>query len=203
MHHGIKGQKWGVKNGPPYPLTASQKTTREKKYSNEQGKKTPEEKQNLKDAKKVEKAEKRKQKYETYMNKHGFTDDGNFYTKEVPKNFKNSDGTCTLKVEKIKDFSKMLPQRLTYDAMVDLMYRGNLSNIHRFNKKVAKKYMQSKFPLSNIDKIEYLVLSKNPLKGDINVISNVTIDSGETATLCYKYMEYSDGGYYIKLVTAN
>lgn len=20
MHHGIKGQKWGVKNGPPYPL---------------------------------------------------------------------------------------------------------------------------------------------------------------------------------------
>ncbi len=19
-HHGIKGQKWGVKNGPPYPL---------------------------------------------------------------------------------------------------------------------------------------------------------------------------------------
>lgn len=23
MHHGIKGQKWGVKNGPPYPLTKS------------------------------------------------------------------------------------------------------------------------------------------------------------------------------------
>ena len=21
MHHGIKGQKWGVRNGPPYPLT--------------------------------------------------------------------------------------------------------------------------------------------------------------------------------------
>lgn len=19
-HHGVKGQKWGVKNGPPYPL---------------------------------------------------------------------------------------------------------------------------------------------------------------------------------------
>lgn len=25
-HHGIKGQKWGVRNGPPYPLTSSQKT---------------------------------------------------------------------------------------------------------------------------------------------------------------------------------
>lgn len=25
-HHGIKGQKWGVRNGPPYPLTEAQKT---------------------------------------------------------------------------------------------------------------------------------------------------------------------------------
>ena len=25
-HHGIKGQKWGVKNGPPYPLTEAQKS---------------------------------------------------------------------------------------------------------------------------------------------------------------------------------
>ena len=25
-HHGIKGQKWGVRHGPPYPLKASQRT---------------------------------------------------------------------------------------------------------------------------------------------------------------------------------
>lgn len=31
-HHGIKGQKWGVKNGPPYPLGASQKSPKEKRY---------------------------------------------------------------------------------------------------------------------------------------------------------------------------
>lgn len=30
-HHGIKGQKWGVKNGPPYPLEDDQKTTSEHK----------------------------------------------------------------------------------------------------------------------------------------------------------------------------
>jgi len=24
-HHGIKGQKWGVRNGPPYPLTSLKK----------------------------------------------------------------------------------------------------------------------------------------------------------------------------------
>ena len=30
-HHGIKGQQWGVKNGPPYPLGASQKSPKEKR----------------------------------------------------------------------------------------------------------------------------------------------------------------------------
>ena len=32
-HHGIKGQRWGVRNGPPYPLGANQKSTREKKQT--------------------------------------------------------------------------------------------------------------------------------------------------------------------------
>lgn len=27
-HHGIKGQKWGVKNGPPYPLHSSRQLGR-------------------------------------------------------------------------------------------------------------------------------------------------------------------------------
>ena len=30
-HHGIKGQKWGVQNGPPYPLGASDHSAGEKK----------------------------------------------------------------------------------------------------------------------------------------------------------------------------
>lgn len=28
MHHGVKGQKWGVKNGPPYPIQEKQKVAR-------------------------------------------------------------------------------------------------------------------------------------------------------------------------------
>lgn len=32
-HHGIKGQKWGEKNGPPYPLGSSQKSASEKSAS--------------------------------------------------------------------------------------------------------------------------------------------------------------------------
>ena len=30
-HHGIKGQKWGVRRGPPYPLDAKDRTAAEKK----------------------------------------------------------------------------------------------------------------------------------------------------------------------------
>lgn len=30
-HHGILGQKWGKKNGPPYPLNETQKSNAEKK----------------------------------------------------------------------------------------------------------------------------------------------------------------------------
>lgn len=30
-HYGIKGQKWGIKNGPPYPLGEGQKSAKEKK----------------------------------------------------------------------------------------------------------------------------------------------------------------------------
>lgn len=32
QHHGVKGQKWGVKNGPPYPLYASDHSALEKRY---------------------------------------------------------------------------------------------------------------------------------------------------------------------------
>lgn len=30
VHHGIKGQKWGKMNGPPYPLGSSPKSRRSK-----------------------------------------------------------------------------------------------------------------------------------------------------------------------------
>lgn len=31
MHHGIEGQKWGERNGPPYPLNPSKRSWREKR----------------------------------------------------------------------------------------------------------------------------------------------------------------------------
>jgi len=31
IHHGILGQKWGQRNGPPYPLSASEHSVSEKK----------------------------------------------------------------------------------------------------------------------------------------------------------------------------
>lgn len=32
-HHGIEGQKWGVQNGPPYPLDSSASKQKIKKYT--------------------------------------------------------------------------------------------------------------------------------------------------------------------------
>lgn len=32
-HHGIKGQEWGVRNGPPYPLDKSDRSSKEKRAS--------------------------------------------------------------------------------------------------------------------------------------------------------------------------
>lgn len=32
-HHGIEGQRWGKRNGPPYPLSYKSKSSSEKKYS--------------------------------------------------------------------------------------------------------------------------------------------------------------------------
>ena len=37
-HHGILGQKWGVKNGPPYPLSSTQKSSEEKSFGARSGK---------------------------------------------------------------------------------------------------------------------------------------------------------------------
>lgn len=38
-HHGIKGQKWGVRNGPPYPLSEGDHSAAEKKASSSSGSK--------------------------------------------------------------------------------------------------------------------------------------------------------------------
>lgn len=37
MHHGVDGQKWGVKNGPPYPLDKGHKTSGKRKYRTDKG----------------------------------------------------------------------------------------------------------------------------------------------------------------------
>lgn len=43
QHHGILGQKWGVQNGPPYPLSSSQKSSSEKRKNKRSTPKTKEE----------------------------------------------------------------------------------------------------------------------------------------------------------------
>ena len=38
-HHGIDGQKWGVRNGPPYPLAAGDHSAAEKRAMRKENKK--------------------------------------------------------------------------------------------------------------------------------------------------------------------
>ena len=42
-HHGIAGQRWGKRNGPPYPLVASSKSASEKKRKYSDGYDKPKE----------------------------------------------------------------------------------------------------------------------------------------------------------------
>lgn len=45
-HHGIEGQKWGVRNGPPYPLGSGQHSAAEKRAMKKEQKQTFKELQN-------------------------------------------------------------------------------------------------------------------------------------------------------------
>lgn len=38
-HHGIEGQKWGVRNGPPYPLGSGDHSATEKRAMRKENKK--------------------------------------------------------------------------------------------------------------------------------------------------------------------
>ena len=40
-HHGIEGQKWGVRNGPPYPLVRGIKNLKSRLFQKEDGSLTP------------------------------------------------------------------------------------------------------------------------------------------------------------------
>lgn len=51
VHHGIEGQKWGVSNGPPYPLNASSYSSKERKLNPDLVKKKLDEKKKLREAK--------------------------------------------------------------------------------------------------------------------------------------------------------
>lgn len=61
QHHGIKGQKWGVENGPPYPLDR-QKHNKVLSSVGSALKKRSEHKQEVKAAKKAAKAQKKEQR---------------------------------------------------------------------------------------------------------------------------------------------
>ena len=70
-HHGIKGQKWGDKNGPPYPLGASDHSSSEIKEGRKGwSKEAKKEKINTRKNKRQLRRDKRAQKYYNKADKY-------------------------------------------------------------------------------------------------------------------------------------
>ena len=83
-HHGIKGQKWGVKNGPPYPLDAGDHSASEKKYmskkkSSKSSKTSSGSKKSKKSSKNIDKNSEKSQNED--KKKRGLTDKQKKYIK--------------------------------------------------------------------------------------------------------------------------
>lgn len=91
-HHGVKGQKWGVENGPPYPLSDEVST----------GKRL----------KKVEKLEKKSELNRGYMKKHE-----DYYDNKTKKENEKVDKKADKKIEKInkkREFKKEVNETQNY-----------------------------------------------------------------------------------------
>ena len=94
-HHGIKGQKWGKRNGPPYPLGSGQASASEKKAGWKESKFTGESKDTTKKKSWLERRrEKKKDKEEKnvpvlFRNKQETMDDFNRYSQLEDRELKD------------------------------------------------------------------------------------------------------------------
>lgn len=122
QHHGIKGQKWGVKNGPPYPLKISRSESRKmnkKGYTLEKG----------------------TYLYRTTGNAHegnkGSTfasfseNDKNFYNQRLCVNMLNPKADAFNMTMKLKEDLVVPSQKERVDSFVKYMSTGD--NAKRFN----------------------------------------------------------------------
>lgn len=91
-HHGVKGQKWGVENGPPYPLSSDVST----------GKRL----------KKIEKLEKKSEQNRGYMKKHE-----DYYDNKLKKENEKVDKKADKKIDKVnkkREFKKDVNETKNY-----------------------------------------------------------------------------------------
>lgn len=147
-HHGIQGQKWGKRNGPPYPLKPGAKSaaeTKEKKSKSEHGglfdylQKRKRKKKLNKQLKRVERdvkaLDKEKKKYEDWETKRKellqFDDDTSAAAKRILKNMsKMSDNDLKQTLNRMRDIedlkkyvkkdpTKFDKMRVKLDTMMD------------------------------------------------------------------------------------
>lgn len=113
-HHGILGMKWGRRNGPPYPLDASQKSAAEKKHKSSRSS-SGEIKKKLSTAKNVLKSDSGSKGSKAY--------------REARK--KDIDSLST---QELKEINNRLNEEKRYQDLT----RGNISDGKRFVKEMSK-----------------------------------------------------------------
>ena len=104
MHHGIKGQKWGVENGPPYPLSLKDYTAAEKRQAKISDKLSALKYETTDEARNAGKL------YENWRHNKDLTtfEDQMAYTKRIRKDIDSLQQQVNKMPKNSKDFSKFI-----------------------------------------------------------------------------------------------
>lgn len=170
MHHGIKGQSWGVTNGPPYPLDAEDHNSSEKKKGTSGWTKEAK-KEAKKDLKKA------KNKYNVAVNTYNVkTNYGNKYVPGAYKELKKEQQSYNISKQKYDDKKSELKSK-------DQKY------ISERQKKYEQEYLDKGFTK---DEARTQAYKKVQTQKAIAAVAGVTI-AASAAYIAYKqYDKYAD-----------
>lgn len=137
QHHGIAGQKWGHRNGPPYPLGSSDKSSLERKLSKINSNQE-------KRQKKISKLEGKVEKYKSKVPPRYFTAIGEHKTKKYMVKTARAEG----QLERLKKKDSKLTEneeskKKLYDVKMDQEKR--LGDLTDAEKETYKKVKDDKY----------------------------------------------------------
>ena len=216
-HHGIPGQKWGVKNGPPYPLASGKKPSPLRKFKRKLNIKdaqtirentkqvvendTSEKKKDLeKNTKNMDAAytalnNKRREKYEIWSKDEKFIEDAADYVKKYYKDALGEDKLSFIDV--IEDYSQV-PYAINrfmnskfpkeYSNLIDASKKYN-NSVREYTKSIVDSYSDVNEKLTKEGK-KYV---DNALRRDVKIFNSTFYDRyGRLADITDNEWTYDD-----------